>query len=87
MLKGGTVHNRTYGQVPDVQWKRNIPATMNARIILNDALRNADWAGGPAEDSQTPSAMLVDYVRVYDTRANATNKESKRRSRGFNETA
>ncbi|MGI9459416.1 MAG: hypothetical protein ACR2NF_05410, partial [Pirellulales bacterium] len=74
VFKGGTVHNRTYGQVPDVQWKRNVPAKMNARIILNYALRNADWAGGPAENSQMPSEMLVDYVRVYDTTAGATNK-------------
>jgi hypothetical protein len=74
VFKGGTVHNRTYGQVPDVQWKRDVPAKMNARIILNYALRNADWAGGPAVDSQMPSEMLVDYVRVYDTSANAINK-------------
>jgi len=74
VFKGGTVHNRTYGQVPDVQWKRNVPAKMNARIILNYALRNTDWAGGPAVDSQLPSEMLVDYVRVYDTSANAINK-------------
>ena len=47
---------------------------MNARIILNYALRNADWAGGPAVDSQMPSEMLVDYVRVYGTTADATNK-------------
>jgi hypothetical protein len=73
VFKGGTVHNRTYGQVPDVQWERNVPAKMNARIILNYALRNADWAGGPAEDNQMPSEMLVDYVRVYNTPVNATN--------------
>jgi len=73
VFKGGTVHNRTYGQVPDVEWERNIPEKMNARIILNYALRNADWAGGPAEDNQMPSEMLVDYVRVYNTPVNATN--------------
>ena len=38
VFKGGTVHNRTYGQVPDVEWERNIPEKMNARIILNYAL-------------------------------------------------
>ena len=74
VFQGGTVHNRTYGQVPDVQWERYVPANMNARIILNYALRNAEWAGGPAEDSQMPSEMLVDYVRVYDTHVFGTNK-------------
>ena len=73
-VQGGTVHNRTYGQVPDVQWERYVPANMNARINANYALRNAEWAGGPAEDSQMPSEMLVDYVRVYDTHVFGTNK-------------
>jgi hypothetical protein len=53
--------------VADLQWERNVPAKMNARIILNYALRNAEWAGGPALESQLPSEMLIDYVRVYRT--------------------
>jgi hypothetical protein len=44
-----------------------VPAKMNARIILNYALRNAEWAGGPTLESQLPSEMLIDYVRVYRT--------------------
>ena len=67
VFRGGTVHNRSYGQVADLQWERNVPAKMNARIILNYALRNADWAGGPTVESQLPSEMLVDYIRVYRT--------------------
>ena len=53
----------------DLQWERNVPAKMNAFIILNYALRNADWAGGPAVESQLPAEMLIDYVRVYRTTA------------------
>jgi len=65
VFKGGTVHNRTYGKAPDAQWERFISKSLNERIILNYALRNDAWAGGPANDEQLPSEMVVDYIRVY----------------------
>lgn len=65
VFKGGTVHNRTYGKAPDVEWQRHVPKDLNARIILNYAFRTDTWAGGPANDAQLPSEMIVDYIRVY----------------------
>lgn len=62
---GGTVHNRTYGRAPDLQWERGIPERLHAQININYALRNAEWAGGPVRDEQLPAEMILDYIRVY----------------------
>ena len=64
-FSGGKVKNRTYGRAPDLYWERGVPRELNSQINLNYALRNAEWAGGPAEKVQLPAEMLVDYVRVY----------------------
>ena len=64
-FSGGKVHNRTYGKVDDFEWYREVPKDLYAQVILNYAIRNAEWAGGPVKDEQLPSKMYVDYVRFF----------------------
>lgn len=64
-FSGGKVHNRTYGKVDDFEWYREVPKDLYAQVILNYAIRNAEWAGGPVRDEQLPSKMYVDYVRFF----------------------
>lgn len=64
-FSGGKVKNRTYGKVKDFEWEREVPKNLHAQVILNYAMRNAKWAGGPVQDDQLPSKMYVDYVRFF----------------------
>jgi hypothetical protein len=67
---GGDVHSRAHeqGKAPDDCWQRQVPNPLNARIILNYALRDAAWAGGPPKEKQLPAEMLIDCIRVYQKR-------------------
>ena len=46
-------------------WRRDVPRSLNNYLVISSALRNAQWAGGPINDRQLPSEMLIDYVRIF----------------------
>ena len=74
-FSGGTVRARgnhnceRYGghcNASHLEWQRDVPSNLDARVILEYTLRDPLWAGGPINNSDLPSEMLVDYIRFYD---------------------
>ena len=64
---GGNVFSTDYesGDYNDDKWIRNIPNPLRSNLIINYAMRDTTWAGGPIDDEALPSSMKIDYIRVY----------------------
>jgi hypothetical protein len=69
IFEGGEVHSRAYlkGDAPKDCWERDIPKKLSSNLIINYAMRDFEWAGGPINDAQLPAEMVIDYIRVYQT--------------------
>jgi len=69
---GGQVYSSAYeaGDYIDDKWIRNIPNPLHSNLIINYAMRDTAWAGGPIDDEALPSSMKVDYIRVYSFKEN-----------------
>lgn len=66
VFKGGIVESRTPKDKTQKPFKVHRPVPkFNNYLILNYRVSNQGWIGGPINDSQLPSTMKVDYVRVY----------------------
>ena len=64
---GGNVYSTAYdkGEYQEDSWQRGIPNPLRSNLIINYAMRDTTWAGGPIDDEALPSSMKVDYIRVY----------------------
>lgn len=64
---GGNVYSTAYdkGEYKEDSWQRGIPNPLRSNLIINYAMRDTTWAGGPIDDEALPSSMKVDYIRVY----------------------
>ena len=64
---GGNVYSTAYdkGEYQEDSWQRGIPNPLRSNLIINYAMRDTIWAGGPIDDEALPSSMKVDYIRVY----------------------
>ena len=64
---GGNVYSTAYdkGEYQEDSWQRGIPNPLRSNLIINYAMRDSTWAGGPIDDEALPSSMKVDYIRVY----------------------
>ena len=64
---GGNVYSTAYdkGEYQEDSWQRGIPNPLRSNLIINYAMRDTTWAGGPIDDEALPSSMKIDYIRVY----------------------
>jgi|MDTG01.4.fsa_nt_gb hypothetical protein len=67
IFKGGEVHSPAHSilRAREDKWIREIPNPLQSSLIINYAMRSANWAGGPIDHEKLPAEMLVDYIRVY----------------------
>ena len=68
-FKGGQVSPPVYSYVNKLSqhdvWQREVPEHLENSLVLDFSLREVEWAGGPIDEEQLPSQMLIDYIRVY----------------------
>ena len=60
---GGNVYSTAYdkGEYKEDSWQRGIPNPLRSNLIINYAMRDTTWAGGPIDDEALPSSM-IDYI-------------------------